>query len=62
MEDFNGTEIYAVYSTFYVGNETTKYKLTVSWNSGNAGRCTKYKLIVNGYSGTLVSVPSTNLL
>ncbi|XP_062604736.1 ficolin-1-like [Saccostrea cucullata] len=38
LKSFDGAEAYAQYSTFYVGNEDSKYKLTVSGFSGTAGR------------------------
>ncbi|XP_062604382.1 ficolin-1-like [Saccostrea cucullata] len=37
LKKFNGDEGYAQYTTFYVGNEGSKYKLTVSGYSGTAG-------------------------
>lgn len=37
MERFNGEKAYAVYSRFYVGDETSKYKLLVNGYSGTAG-------------------------
>ncbi|XP_061176991.1 angiopoietin-2-like [Saccostrea echinata] len=37
LQRFNGDEAYAQYSTFYVGDENKKYKLTVSGYSGTAG-------------------------
>ncbi|XP_062604380.1 ficolin-1-like [Saccostrea cucullata] len=37
QQRFNGVKAYALYSTFYVGNEDSKYKLTVSGYSGTAG-------------------------
>ena len=37
MEDFEFNTRHALYSTFSIGNEATKYKLTVSGYSGNAG-------------------------
>ncbi|XP_062599245.1 fibrinogen-like protein A, partial [Saccostrea cucullata] len=40
LQRFNGDEAYAQYSTFYVGDEASKYVLTVSGYSGTAGRCT----------------------
>eukprot|EP00105_Crassostrea_gigas_P046213 XP_019930361.1 PREDICTED: microfibril-associated glycoprotein 4-like [Crassostrea gigas] len=42
MERFNGEKAYAVYSNFSVGNETSKYKLEVNGNSGNAGDSLDY--------------------
>lgn len=39
MEKFNGEKTYAVYSSFSVGDETSKYKLEVNGYSGNAGMC-----------------------
>jgi ficolin len=37
LTDFAGKNAYALYSTFKVGNESTKYQLTVSGYSGTAG-------------------------
>ncbi len=37
LEDFNGNKAYAKYSTFNVGDASTKYKLLVSGYSGTAG-------------------------
>ncbi|XP_062597429.1 fibrinogen-like protein 1 [Saccostrea cucullata] len=37
LQDFNGDEAYAQYYIFYVGNEDSKYVLTVSGYSGTAG-------------------------
>ena len=39
MEKFTGEKAYAKYSTFSVGTESQKYKLTVGGYKGNAGRC-----------------------
>ncbi|XP_062575474.1 ficolin-1-like [Saccostrea cucullata] len=36
LQSFGGAEAYAHYSTFYVGDEGSKYKLTVSGYSGTA--------------------------
>ena len=37
MEKFTGEKAYAKYSTFSVGTESQKYKLTIGGYSGNAG-------------------------
>jgi hypothetical protein len=37
LTDFSGNKAYALYSTFMVGEEGTKYQLTVSGYSGTAG-------------------------
>lgn len=37
LEDWNGQTAYAEYSTFSVGDESSKYVLTVSGYSGTAG-------------------------
>jgi hypothetical protein len=37
LTDFAGEKVYALYSTFKVGNESSKYELTVSGYSGTAG-------------------------
>ncbi|XP_062603511.1 fibrinogen-like protein A [Saccostrea cucullata] len=42
LQRFNGDTAYAQYSTFYVGDEDTKYKLTVSGFSGTAGDSLTY--------------------
>ncbi|XP_061176993.1 ficolin-1-like [Saccostrea echinata] len=42
LQRFNGDEAYAQYSTFYVGDENKKYKLTVSGYSGTAGDSLTY--------------------
>eukprot|EP00105_Crassostrea_gigas_P046221 XP_019930369.1 PREDICTED: fibrinogen-like protein A isoform X1 [Crassostrea gigas] len=42
MERFNGEKLYAVYSNFSVGNETSKYKLEMNGYSGNAGDSLNY--------------------
>ncbi|XP_062591481.1 angiopoietin-1-like [Saccostrea cucullata] len=39
LQSFSGEQAYAVYSTFYIGDEYNKYKLTVSGYSGTAGEC-----------------------
>ena len=39
MEDFTDESRYAVYSTFAVGAEVEKYKLTIGAYSGTAGNC-----------------------
>ena len=38
LEDFNGKKIFAKYSTFYVGDVATKYKLQVNGYSSTAGK------------------------
>ncbi|XP_062598935.1 fibrinogen-like protein A [Saccostrea cucullata] len=42
LQRFNGDKAYAHYSKFYVGNEASKYKLTVSGFSGTAGDSLAY--------------------
>ncbi|KAK3102712.1 hypothetical protein FSP39_013359 [Pinctada imbricata] len=42
MEDFDDTVRYAHYGTFFIGNESVKYKLTVKKYSGNAGDSLSY--------------------
>ncbi|XP_062597265.1 angiopoietin-2-like [Saccostrea cucullata] len=42
MQRFNGDKAYAVFSTFSVGDEASKYKLTVNGYSGNAGDSMTY--------------------
>ncbi|XP_062597423.1 tenascin-like [Saccostrea cucullata] len=42
LHSFNGDEAYAQHSTFYIADEDTKYKLTVSGFSGTAGDSLKY--------------------
>eukprot|EP00105_Crassostrea_gigas_P010506 XP_011425801.1 PREDICTED: tenascin-R [Crassostrea gigas] len=37
MERLNGEKAYAVYSSFSVGDEASKYQLQVTGHSGNAG-------------------------
>ena len=37
MEKFTGKKAYAKYSTFSVGTESQKYKLTIGGYNGNAG-------------------------
>ncbi|XP_061176299.1 fibrinogen-like protein 1 [Saccostrea echinata] len=37
LQSFDGAEAYAHYSTFYVGDEYSKYRLTLSGYSGTAG-------------------------
>jgi hypothetical protein len=37
LTSFTGEKVYAVYSTFKVGDESGKYRLTVSGYSGTAG-------------------------
>ncbi|XP_062576796.1 integrin alpha-4-like [Saccostrea cucullata] len=37
LQSFSGEQAYAVYSTFYIGDENNKYILTVSGYSGTAG-------------------------
>ena len=37
MQMFNGEKAYALYSNFSVGDENSKYQLTVQGYSGNAG-------------------------
>ncbi|XP_062581799.1 angiopoietin-1-like [Saccostrea cucullata] len=38
LQRFNGDTAYAEYSTFYIGNEADKYRLTVSGYTGTAGK------------------------
>ncbi|XP_065934069.1 fibrinogen-like protein A isoform X2 [Magallana gigas] len=42
MERFNGEKAYAVYSSFSVGDEASKYQLQVTGYSGNAGDSLDY--------------------
>ncbi|XP_062609819.1 ficolin-2-like [Saccostrea cucullata] len=42
LQRFNGDTAYAQYSTFYVGDEGSKYKFTVSGYSGTAGDSLDY--------------------
>ncbi|XP_061176302.1 ficolin-1-like [Saccostrea echinata] len=42
LQRFNGEKAYAQYSTFYVGDEGSKYRLTVSGYSGTAGDSLDY--------------------
>lgn len=42
MERFNGEQAYAVYSSFYVGDEASKYSLQVDGYSGTAGKIIRY--------------------
>ncbi|XP_062579144.1 fibroleukin-like, partial [Saccostrea cucullata] len=49
LQSFDGAEAYAQYSTFYVGDEDSKFKLTVSGYSGTAGDSLTYN---NGYEFT----------
>jgi hypothetical protein len=42
LTDFDGNEAYAMYSTFKVGDENSKYELTVSEYSGTAGMYVSY--------------------
>ncbi|XP_061196748.1 uncharacterized protein LOC133205022 [Saccostrea echinata] len=42
MQRFNGDKAYAVFSTFSVGDEASKYKLTVNGYSGTAGDSMTY--------------------
>ncbi|CAC5398740.1 Tenascin,Fibrinogen-like protein A,Ryncolin-2,Ryncolin-4,Tenascin-X,Fibrinogen C domain-containing protein 1-A,Ficolin-1-B,Ficolin-1-A,Ficolin-2,Ryncolin-1,Tenascin-R,Ficolin-3,Ryncolin-3,Ficolin-1,Fibrinogen C domain-containing protein 1-B,Fibrinogen C domain-containing protein 1 [Mytilus coruscus] len=37
LEDFNGDKAYAKYSSFYIGDRSTNYRLTVNGYSGTAG-------------------------
>ncbi|XP_063442647.1 ryncolin-2-like [Mytilus trossulus] len=37
LEDFDGNKAYAKYSSFYIGDRSTKYRLTVNGYSGTAG-------------------------
>ena len=39
LQRFSGEKGYAEYSTFAVGNETSKYILSVSGFKGNIGEC-----------------------
>ena len=45
MEMFNGKIAYAKYSTFSVGTESQKYKLTIGGYNGNAGEIHNYKKV-----------------
>ncbi|XP_062575732.1 ficolin-1-like, partial [Saccostrea cucullata] len=42
LQDFDGAEAYAQYNIFYVGNEESKYVLTLSEYFGSAGDSLKY--------------------
>ncbi|XP_061196048.1 fibrinogen C domain-containing protein 1-B-like [Saccostrea echinata] len=42
LHGFDGGTAYAEYSTFYIGNEANKYKLTVSGYTGTAGDSLAY--------------------
>ncbi|XP_052074118.1 ryncolin-1-like [Mytilus californianus] len=42
LEDFSGNHAYAKYKNFLVGDASSKYKLTVSGYSGNAGDSLRY--------------------
>ncbi|XP_062616867.1 fibrinogen-like protein A, partial [Saccostrea cucullata] len=42
LQRFNGDKVFAQYSTFYVGNEDSKYVLPVSGYSGTAGDSLDY--------------------
>ncbi|XP_063442654.1 ryncolin-2-like [Mytilus trossulus] len=37
LQDFNGDKAYAKYSTFYIGDKSTNYRLTTKGYSGTAG-------------------------
>jgi ficolin len=52
LTSFAGEKAYALYSTFKVGDESTKYKLTVSGYSGTAGEIyfTCCKIITGKYT------------
>ena len=39
LQRFSGEKGYGEYTTFAVGNETSKYKLNVSGFKGNIGEC-----------------------
>ncbi|XP_052715844.1 ryncolin-1-like [Crassostrea angulata] len=47
MERFNGEKAYAVYSSFSVGDEASKYQLQVTGYSGNAGDSLDYSNNMN---------------
>ncbi|XP_062570709.1 fibrinogen-like protein A [Saccostrea cucullata] len=42
VQSYDGEQAYAVYTTFYIGDENNKYTLTVSGYSGTAGDDLKY--------------------
>jgi hypothetical protein len=42
LTNFEEEKAYALYSTFQIGDESTKYKLTVSGYSGTLGECVAY--------------------
>ncbi|XP_061176955.1 fibrinogen C domain-containing protein 1-B-like [Saccostrea echinata] len=42
LQSFDGAEAHALYSSFYVGNESSKYTLTLSGYSGTAGNSLGY--------------------
>ncbi|XP_063448294.1 angiopoietin-1-like [Mytilus trossulus] len=56
LEDWNGEKRYAEYDTFVVGNEATKYVLTIASYNGNAGdslsTAQDLKFQLNGYGFT----------
>ena len=45
MEKFTGEKAYSKYSTFSVGAESQRYKLTIGGYSGNAGEMYNYNYI-----------------
>ncbi|XP_062570701.1 uncharacterized protein LOC134232727 [Saccostrea cucullata] len=49
LQSYNGEQAYAVYSTFYIGDENNKYTLTVSGYNGTVGDSLSYN---NGYRFT----------
>ena len=50
MERFNGEKAYAVFSSFSVGDEASKYQLQVTGYSGNAGNnytaCLSFRTLI----------------
>ncbi|XP_076106123.1 ryncolin-2-like [Mytilus galloprovincialis] len=42
LEDFNGDKAFAKYSTFYIGDKSTNYRLTVKGYNGTAGDSLKH--------------------
>ena len=46
LEDWDGSTVYAEYSSFAIGDETSNYKLSVSGYSGTAGKCCHDNVLV----------------
>jgi hypothetical protein len=45
LQRFNGDKAHALYSKFEVGDENSKYKLSVKGYSGTAGMSVKYRIM-----------------